>query len=77
MALLRFHWEFFGPDAQQTAEHFKKHLEEFCEAEDIAERRTYLTTFPRRVISTLECEESHLVLVRDRLRPKRAERVHD
>ena len=30
---------------------------------------------PRRCIATLECEETHLAVVRDRLRPKRAERV--
>lgn len=24
------HWDFFGPDAQKTAEHFKKHVDEFA-----------------------------------------------
>lgn len=23
------HWDFFGPDAQKTAEHFQKHFSEF------------------------------------------------
>jgi hypothetical protein len=75
MAVLRFHWDFRGPDAQRTAEHFCKHLEEFCEREKITARRTWTTGFPVRVIATLECGEEHLKLVRDRLRPKRAERV--
>jgi len=24
------HWDFFGPDAEKTAEHFKKHFGEFA-----------------------------------------------
>lgn len=75
MALLRFHWDLFGPDAQPTAEHFLRHVEEFCDRENIADRRTWTTAFPARVVATLECDEAHLKLVRDRLRPKRAERV--
>lgn len=75
MPLLRFHWDFFGPDAVPTAEHFVKHVHEFCDAEGIAERRAYVTALPVRCTATLECDEAHLVLVRDRLRPKRAERV--
>lgn len=75
MALLRFHWDFFGPDATGTAEHFVKHLHEFCEREGIAERRAWTAAAGARHVATLECDERHLVLVRDRLRPKRAERV--
>lgn len=28
-----YHWDFFGPDAQQTAEHFVRHLDEFIARE--------------------------------------------
>ena len=75
MGLLRFDWVFFGPDAPATADHFRKHLEEFCAREGITGHRHWTTAMPRRCITTLECEETHLAVVRDRLRPKRAERV--
>jgi hypothetical protein len=74
MALVHFHWDFFGPDAVRTAEHFCVHLQEFCKAEGIAPMRTWTASVQLRCIATLECDEQHLVLVRDRLRPKRAER---
>jgi hypothetical protein len=75
MGLVRFHWDFRGPDAKRTAEHFAKHLGEFCAREHIAPHRTWVTGFPVRFIATLECEEQHLAIVRDRLRPIRAERL--
>ena len=75
MALLHFHWDFFGPDAYVTAEHFLKHIDEFCAKEGISAHRHWVTQLPVRCTATLECDGSHLVLVRDRLRPKRAERL--
>lgn len=75
MSTLLFHWDFFGPDAPTTAEHFLKHVDEFCAREGIAGHRHWTTAFPVRCMATLECGEEHLVLVRDRLKPKRAERV--
>lgn len=73
--LLRFHWDFFGPDAQRTAEHFLHHLDEFNAKEGIAEYRHWTLNKGVLVSAVLECDERHLVLVRDRLRPVRAERV--
>ena len=75
MPTLRFHWDFLGLDAQPTAEHFCKHLVEFCTSEGIAEPRTFTTMVQGRCVASLECDEKHMVLVRDRLRPKRAERL--
>ena len=75
MPLLRFHWDFFGPDAQATAEHFCKHLDEFCTRERIADHRSFTTMVRARCVASLDCDEAHMILVRDRLRPKRAERV--
>ncbi len=75
MARLRFHWDFFGPDALATAEHFLHHVDEFCAKEGISRHRHWVTKFPVRCTATLECDEAHLIIVRDRLRPKRAERV--
>jgi hypothetical protein len=75
MSLLRFHWDFFGPDAEPTAVHFLKHVDEFCAKEGISGQRHWVTKLPVRCTATLECDESHMIRVRDRLRPKRAERV--
>lgn len=75
MALLRFHWDFFGPDAQPTADHFLKHLDTFCEREGITDYRYWTTDHNVRIEASLECDQTHLVLIRDALRPKRAERV--
>lgn len=72
---VRFQWDFFGPDAAATADHFCKHLGEFCTREGIASFRTYTTPGTGRAVASLECDERHLVLVRDRLRPKRAQQV--
>jgi hypothetical protein len=27
----RYFWDFFGPDAERTAQHFRRHLDEFLE----------------------------------------------
>jgi hypothetical protein len=75
MPLLRFHWDFFGPDAPATAEHFLKHVGEFCARHAVTGHRHWTTKLPARVTATLECDEAHLQLIRDALRPKRAERV--
>lgn len=75
MSLLRFHWDFFGPDALETAQHFLRHVDEFCSRSGIEGHRHWTTALPVRVTATLECDEQHLAIVRDGLRPKRAERV--
>ena len=75
MPTLRFHWDFLGTDARPTAEHFCKHLMEFCASEGIAGQRTYTTMVQGRCVASMECDEKHMLLVRDRLRPKRAERL--
>lgn len=75
MAQLRFHWDFFGPDAEGTAHHFVEHLHQFCDREGVDPRDTWTTREGGRHVATLECDEAHLDLVRDRLRPKRAERL--
>lgn len=75
MAKLRFHWDFFGPDAEATARHFLEHVDEFCGMEGIEDHENGVSVQAMRAVATLECDERYLVLVRDRLRPKRAERV--
>lgn len=75
MATLRFHWDFFGPDAPETAAHFLRHVDEFCAREGVDGQRHWVTEQPVRCTATLECDEVHLNVVRDALRPVRAERV--
>ena len=75
MPLLRFHWDFFGPDARRTAEHFLKHLDQFCDREGIREYRHWVREEKVRSVAILECDQQYMILVRDRLKPKRGERV--
>lgn len=75
MGLLRFHWDFFGPDAPETAAHFLRHVDEFCAREGISGQRHWTTPQAIRCTATLECDERYLKVVRDALRPVRAERV--
>ena len=75
MGLLRFHCDFFGPDALPTAVHFLKHLDQFCAKEGVEGYRHWTIDQKIRAVAVLECDEGHLPLIRERLRPKRAERV--
>ncbi len=75
MALLRFHWDFFGPDAPKTAEYFLEKIDAFCDREGIRGYTHWVRQEPMRSIAILECDEKHLITVRDKLRPKRGERV--
>lgn len=75
MPRLRFHWDFFGPDATATAEHFLKHLDTFCQREGITDHTHWITQRGTAVVAVMECDERHLVPVRDALKPKRGERV--
>ena len=75
MSTLRFHWDFLGPDAEITAKHFCHHLEEFCETHAIADPRTFTTKVQNRCVASMECDEQHMILVRDLLPAKRAERL--
>ncbi len=75
MPLLRFHWDFFGPDARKTAEHFLRHLDQFCDREGIRDYTHWVREQKVLCTAILECDEKHLEVVRDKLRPKRGERV--
>lgn len=77
MATLRFHWDLMGVDAERTAAHFEIHLKEFCITQNIEHFDTWIKSDGGRRIVTLECGQEHLVLVRDQLKPQRAEKVLD
>ncbi len=75
MPRLRFHWDFFGPEAPTTAQHFLKHVDQFCDREGIRDYQHAITNHPVRCTAVLECDEQHLKVVRDALKPVRGERV--
>jgi hypothetical protein len=75
MGLIRLHWDFFGPDAVTTAEHFLHHLDEFCKRENVIGYRHWVWQQPVRSTAIMECDEQYLKPVRDALRPVRGERV--
>jgi len=75
MGLLRFHWDFFGPDARPTAVHFLKHIDEFCARESITGFKHTVIDQGVRCSAVLECEEQYLKVIREALRPIRGERV--
>ena len=66
------HWDFFGPQAEQTAEHFKRHLDEFlvreklegCETGTASEQAGHFAAWCR----TPEAHEATLVAS---LKPRR------
>ncbi|MBL7951443.1 MAG: hypothetical protein JNM62_06955 [Flavobacteriales bacterium] len=75
MPRLRFHWDFFGPDAEPTAVHFLKHLDTFCAREGVTGHAHWTAPRSAGYTATMECDEQYMILIRDALRPKRAERV--
>jgi hypothetical protein len=75
MPLLRFHWDFFGPDAETTAKHFLKHIDDFCARNGIRDYEHGITRQVVRCTAVLECDEQHLKVIREALRPVRGERV--
>jgi hypothetical protein len=50
-------------------------VDEFCARQQISGYRHWVSTLPVRATATLECDEQHLKVVRDALRPKRGEKV--
>lgn len=75
MGLIRLHWDFFGPDAKVTAEHFLHHLDQFCAREHVSGYRHWVREESIRSTAIMECDEQHLKVLRDALRPVRGERV--
>ena len=71
-------WEFSGPDAEQTAKHHKIHLEEF----DVREKLEFSisgTAYLNHVtwLAYLIVLEKDVIVIRDALKPERAEIFED
>jgi hypothetical protein len=71
-------WEFSGPDAEQTAKHHQIHLEDFGEREKL-EYSIGGTEYVNHLvwIAYMIVFEKDAVLVRDALKPLRAEIFED
>lgn len=73
MRRIKLLWDFFGPDAWKTAEHFEHHLKEFIEMHDLDITETgFKDEHENHSISFMVIDESQLLDVRDPLKPHRA-----
>ncbi len=69
-------WDFNGDDAVYFAEHHKRHLAEFASKENLLLRETGIEQVsPNHTTAYLLVKESQVYMVRDALKPKRAEIV--
>lgn len=67
-------WDFRGPAAEKTAEHHEIHLKEFIEIEKLPLELTGFDVLNEmHAIAFMVVTDEHLVLVRDALKPHRAE----
>lgn len=69
-------WDFRGPDALKTAEHFLIHLNEFVERESVVAEKTDIEKHTDMFVSTiLITESSYLEILKNALKPSRGQKV--
>lgn len=71
---LKLVWDFFGPDAEKTAEHHEIHLKEFIQNKKLSLEITgteQVSDF--QWIAFLVVYENDMIAVRDALKPHRGE----
>ena len=69
-------WDFNGEDAVHFAAHHKRHLAEFANKENLLLKETGAEEInPNHATAYLLVKESQVYMVRDVLKPKRAEIV--
>lgn len=74
MKKLKLIWDFFGPDANKTAEHQEEHLKEFIEREGLKNNISGFEHFAENEsICFIVVNEDELIPVRDALQPHRGE----
>lgn len=76
MELIKYIWDFRGDAALKTAEHHAIHLNEFIKTKSLSQSSANFQQLSHLhsiafIISTRE----HLLLIRDSLKPHRAEKV--
>jgi len=69
-----YFWDFFGPHAEETAKHFRKHLDGFLSEHACSSCKTALLSLTEGHMA-VECEapREHQELIERTLRPKRSE----
>lgn len=77
MKRIKLIWDFFGDDALPTAQHHAKHLEEFAKKHSLLNTENGVDQQADFSSAYLIVEESHMIMVRDALRPKRGEWVEN
>jgi|JRYH01.1.fsa_nt_gb hypothetical protein len=71
-------WDFYGDDAQFFAEHHQKHLNEFAHKENLALKNTSTEKIgDHHFIACLLAKESQVFMIRDAVKPKRAELIEE
>lgn len=69
-------WDFYGADAEKTAEHHVIHLKEFADQRTIELIDSGVDNSQQELASAyIVVEETHMLLIRDTLRPKRGQWV--
>lgn len=68
-------WEFYGPDAVNTAKHHAIHLEEFGKKNEVILYDCGIKEHDQFAEAYLIVNESNMIELRDRLKPKRGEWV--
>lgn len=66
-------WDFKGPDGLQIAKHHQIHLNEFIAAEKLVSTAGFQEINEIYAITFMIVEEQNMIMVRDALKPHRAE----
>ena len=73
--MIRLIWDFYGPDAEQTAIHHAKHLKEYAVLHQLQEADTGVSHEQNGVTAWIDVLRKDMISVRDTLKPKRGELV--
>lgn len=74
MRKIKMIWDFRGPAAAKTAEHHEKHLKEYIAIEKLPLNITgYEAVTDMHATAFMVVTDEHMLIVRDSLKPHRAE----
>lgn len=76
MTKIKIIWDFRGEESEQTAKHHAIHLKEFCEKEGVkTDEVGYMSLNDFYTIAFIITEKDNVIIIRDALKPHRAEIV--
>ncbi|MFY7810915.1 MAG: hypothetical protein ACOVQ2_04205 [Flavobacterium sp.] len=73
MRKIKMIWDFRGPEGLEIAKHHQKHLNEFIQLEKLDSIAGFQEINEVFAIAYMIVEEKNMILVRDTLKPHRAE----